>query len=65
MFKNNTYRLRTVNHTLVVVFSLFALLSLTLTGLYARTVTAAPSTNLNFQARLKNASGGVVPHAKV
>ena len=61
MFKNNTYRLRTVNHTLVVVFSLVALLSLTLTGLYARTVTAAPSTNLNFQARLKNASGGVVP----
>jgi len=61
MFIKNTYRLRTVHHTLVVVLSLVALLSLTLASLYARTASAAPSTNLNFQARLKNSSGGIVP----
>lgn len=61
MFRRNTYRLRTVTYTLVMVFTLVAICSAVFAGLYARTVSAAPSTYLNFQARLKNGSGGVVP----
>jgi hypothetical protein len=61
MFRINTYRLRTVIYTLVTVLTLVAFVLASFAFLYAREVSAAPSTYLNFQARLKNGSGAVVP----
>lgn len=61
MFKNNTYRSNTVFHTLLLVFALLLSTSLIIARQSAHTATAAPSTYLNFQARLKTSSGSVVP----
>lgn len=61
MFNKNTYRLRTVIHTLVMVFLVTTFVSVSQAIRSTQTATAAPSTYLNFQARLKNNTGGIVP----
>ncbi len=61
MTKNNTYRLSTVFRTLLLVFGLILLTAISISRQITPTATAAPSTFLNFQARLKTGSGAVVP----
>src|SRR5688572_27428575 len=61
MSKQNTYRLRTVICTLVLMFGLSALLISNFGRLFNQSVSAAPTTYLNFQGRLKTASGSIVP----
>jgi hypothetical protein len=61
MIKKNTYRLRTVLSTLVVLFVVLGVVSLGIMQSLRPTASAAASEYLNFQARLKNNSGAVVP----
>jgi hypothetical protein len=60
MFSNNTYRLRTLVYTLVVVFIPLIVISVSLFAPFSQVATAAPSTYLNFQARLRTSSGSIV-----
>jgi hypothetical protein len=61
MIKKNTYRLRTVLSTLAVLFVVLTATTLGYIHSLNQTVAAAPSTYLNFQARLKTGAGAVVP----
>ncbi|MDQ3123903.1 MAG: hypothetical protein M3Q14_04455, partial [bacterium] len=61
MFKQDTYRLRTLLGTLAVVLLVLVSLALGFIRSLDNTVNAAASEYLNFQARLKNNSGGISP----
>ncbi|MDQ3065490.1 MAG: hypothetical protein M3Q36_04455, partial [bacterium] len=61
MTKQNTYRLRTIAGTLSAVLLVIAVLTLGFIRSLNPTATAAASEYLNFQARLKTASGAIVP----
>lgn len=60
MVRNNTSKFKTFGIAVISVVSLFVL-SLGLIQNLIPKANAAPSTYLNFQARLKNSTGGVVP----
>ncbi len=61
MSKQNTYRFRTVICALSVVLAVVALIAITSLRSLTPVASAAASTNLNFQARLKTSGGAVVP----
>jgi hypothetical protein len=60
MVRNNTSKFKTFGIAVISVVSLFVL-SLGLIQTLIPKANAAPSTYLNFQARLKNSTGGIVP----